>query len=46
MPCAPFSMLGGPGGTGRDEVRFWFKVVRITEMLVYDCGKECMSFVM
>ena len=22
MPCAPFSVLGGTGGTGCDEVRF------------------------
>ena len=22
MPCAPFSLLGGPGGTGCDEVCF------------------------
>jgi hypothetical protein len=34
VPCAPFSMLGGPGGIGYDEVCFWFMVVGITEMLV------------
>ena len=22
VPCGPFSILGGPGGTGCDEVRF------------------------
>ena len=49
MPCAPFSMLGRPGGTGCNEVYFlvhdgWgSRDVSVAGM--YDCVKECMSFV-
>ena len=47
MPCASFSMLGGPGGTGCDEVHFpvhggWDN----RDVGVFDCVKECMSFLM
>ena len=50
MPCAPFSILGGSGGTGCDEVSFpvqggWgSRVVSVAG--VCDCVNECMSFVM
>ena len=45
MPCAPFSMLGGPGGIDCDEVRFpvhggWDS--RDSVAAVCDCVKECM----
>ena len=49
MPCAPFSMLGGPGGIGCDEVPFpvhcgWdSRDVSVTDMCDY--FKEFMSFV-
>ena len=49
MPCAPFSMLDGPGGTGCEEVRFpvhggWdSRDVSMAGM--YDCVKESKSFV-
>ena len=44
MPCAPFSMLGGPGGTGCDEVCFpvhggWDS----RDVSMFDCVKEHMS---
>ena len=50
MPFALFSMLGGPGETGCDEVRFQFqggwdsRYVSVTD--ICDCVKKCMSFVM
>ena len=47
MPCASFSMLDGPGGTG------WIVPVHscwvsrdFIVAAVYDCVKECMGFVM
>jgi hypothetical protein len=47
MPCASFSMLDGPGGTGCDEVRFpvhggWDS----RDVGVFDCVKDCTRFVM
>ena len=50
MPCVPFSMLDGPGGTGCYEVCFpihgsWdSRDVRLTGLC--DFVEECMSFVM
>ena len=49
MLCAPLSMLGGLDATGCDELGspvhgFWDKDVSVAG--VYDCVKECMSFVM
>ena len=49
MPCAPLSILHGPGGTGCDEVHFpvhdgWDgRDVSVAGMC--DCFKECTSFV-
>ena len=50
MPCAPFSMLGGLGGTGCDEVRFpvhdgWGSR-DVSVAGVCDCVKECVRFIM
>ena len=50
VPCAPFSMLGGPSGTGYYEVRFpvhgdWGSR-DVSAAGMCDCVKECMSFVM
>ena len=47
MPCASFSMLDGPGGTGCDNVCFpvhgcW----DCRDVGVFNCDKECMEFVM
>ena len=50
MPCAPFSVLGGPGGTGCDEVHFSVRSNwdnrDVSVAGVCDCVKEYMSFVM
>ena len=50
MPSAPISMLGGPGGTGCDEVRFLVHGVWDTRdvSVAGVCGwvKERMIFVM
>ena len=48
MPCAPFSMFGGPGGSGCDEVNFPVQGGSryVSVVGVCDCVKECMSFVM
>ena len=49
MPFASFSMLGGPGVTGCNEVRFPFHggwdSREVSVVGVIDCAKECMSFV-
>ena len=50
MPCASFSMLDGPGGSGCNEVHFllhggWGSR-DVSVAGVCDCVKECMSFVM
>ena len=46
---ASFSMLGGPGGIGCDKVHFPVHGVRncrdVSVVGVFDCVKECMSFV-
>ena len=44
MPCASFSMLDGPGGTGCDVPVHGCWVSR--DVIVYDCVKECMGFLM
>ena len=49
MPCASFSMLDGPGGTGSDEVRVpvhgcWDRR-DVSVVGVFYCVKECMGFV-
>ena len=47
MPCASFSMLVGPGGTGCDvPVRGCWVSRDAIVAAVYDCVKECMGFVM
>ena len=50
MPCAPFSMHGGPGATDCDEVHFpvhgGWDSRDVIEAGVDDCVKEYMSFVM
>jgi hypothetical protein len=50
MPCASFSVLGGPGGIGCDDVRFpvhcGWDIRDISVVGVIDCVKECMKFVM
>ena len=47
MPCALFSMLDSPGGTGCDEVRFPVRGCWDSRDIgVFDCVKECMRFVM
>jgi hypothetical protein len=50
MPYASFSMLGGPSGTGCDEVHFpvhgGWDSIDVSVVAVLDCVKECMSFVM
>ena len=47
MPCASFSMLHGPGGTGCDvPVRGCWVSKDVIVTAVYDCVKECMGFVM
>ena len=47
MPCASFSMLDGPGGTGYDvPVRGCWVSRDVIVAAVYDCVKECMGFVM
>ena len=50
VTCAPFSMLGGAGGIDCEEVRFlvhggWGSR-NVSVVGMYDCVKECMSFVM
>ena len=49
MPCAPFSMLGGPGGTGCDGVRFPVRGGSdrrdVSVVGVCDYVKECVSFI-
>ena len=50
MQCAPFSKLGGPGGTGYGGVRFPVhdglnnRDVSLVDMCDHD--KECVSFLM
>ena len=50
MPCAPLSMLDGPGGTGSEVVRFLvpggWDSRDVSVAGVCDCVKECMSFAM
>ena len=50
MPCTSFSMLAGPGGTGCDEVRFpvhgGWDSRDVSVVGLFDCVKECISFVM
>ena len=50
MPCASFTMLDGPGGTGCNEVRVLvhgcWDSRDVIVAAVFDCVKECMGFVM
>jgi hypothetical protein len=50
VPCAPFSMLCGSGGTGRDGVSFpvhgGWDSREVSVVGLWDCVKEFMSFVM
>ena len=47
MPCASFSMLGGPGGIGCNVPVHAFCSSRdVIVVGVFDCVKECMGFVM
>ena len=50
MPCAPFSMLVGSGGTCYDEIRLpvhdGWDSRDVSVAGVCDCAKECVSFVM
>ena len=47
MPCASFSMLDGPGGTGFNVPIHSCWVGRdVIVATVYDCVKECIGFVM
>ena len=50
MPCTSFSVLGSPGGTDCGEVRFLvhggWDSRDVSVVGVFDCVKECMSFVM
>ena len=50
MPCASFSTLDGPGGTGCNEVSFpvhgCLGSRDVGVLGVFDCVKECMGFVM
>ena len=49
MPCASFSMLDGPGGTGCNVPvhSFWdSRDVIVAAASLCDCVKECMGFVM
>ena len=49
MPCASFSMLDGPGGTGYEKVRFpvhgGWNSRDVSVAGVCHCVKECVSFV-
>ena len=45
MPCASFSMLNGPGGTGFPDHGCW-ESRDVIMAAVFDCVKECMGFVM
>ena len=47
MPCASFSMLDGPGGTGCNiPVRSCCDGRDVIVAAVIDCVNECMGFVM
>ena len=46
MPCASFSMLDGPGGTGCDVPVLSWVSRDVIVAAVFDCVKECMGFVM
>ena len=44
MPCASFSMLDGPGGTGCNvPVRSCWDSRDVIVAAVFDCVKECME---
>ena len=46
-PCASFSMIDGPGGTGCNvPVHGCWDSRDVIVAAVYDCVKECMEFVM
>ena len=47
MPCASFSMLDGPGGTGcYVPVHSCWDNRDVSVAAVFDCVKECVVFVM
>ena len=50
VPCSPLSMLGNPGETGCDGVRFsvhgGWNSKDVSVAGVCDCAKECASFIM
>ena len=50
VPCAPFSMFGGPGGTEYDGVRFpvhgGWDITDDSVAGVCDCFKDSVSFLM
>ena len=47
MPCASFSMLDDPGGTGHNVlVHGCWDSRDVSVAAVFDCVKECMGFVM
>ena len=46
MPCAPLSLLSGPGGTGCDVLVHSWDSRDVIVAAVFDCVKECMGFVM
>ena len=47
MPCASFSMLDSPGGTGCNVlVDSCWDSRDVIVAAVFDCVKECMGFVM
>ena len=46
MPCASLSVLGGPSGIDCDGVHSGWNSRGVSMAGMYDCVKECVSFIM